>query len=340
VNPFVVIGYIYGFLGPPIEWALTHLTRVYESVPVLSHVGAFGVAIVTVTLVIRSLLFPLFGWQLRTQRRIQAEQRIIAPQLQALRKKYRREPQKLQEEMMKLYREHGISPFSGLTGCLPLLVQLPIIYGLYSGIRNATATFHGHAVGFLWIDDLSRAPREVSLGSHPGYLVLPVLAALATFVQSRMMMQPPRPDMSDQERQMYNLSRNMMFIAPAMVLLFAFQLPEGIALYWVTQSIFMIVQQWYVLGWGGLKVPSWFPGAGRVTPLSFGAAPAPVAATPGGGDGRGRSASGSTAPSVVAASARAPGHGAATARGRAPGGQARGKRHPAPGAAARRRRGR
>lgn len=341
MNPFDVIGYIYGFLGPPIEWALTHLTRVYESVPVLSHVGAFGVAIVTVTLVIRSLLFPLFGWQLRTQRRIQAEQRIIAPQLQALRKKYRREPQKLQEEMMKLYREHGISPFSGLTGCLPLLIQLPIIYGLYSGIRNATATFHGHAVGFLWIDDLSRAPRDVALGSHVGYLVLPVLAALATLVQSRMIMQPPRPDMSDQERQMYNLSRNMMFIAPAMVLLFAYQLPEGIALYWVTQSLFMIVQQWYVLGWGGLKVPSWFPGAGRVTPLSFSAAATSVVAAPSGGDGRHPSGTARTGRSVVAAaSARVAGNGAGSARGRTPGGQARGKRHTASGPAPRRRRGR
>lgn len=335
MNPFVVIGYVYGFLAPPIEWALTHLTTIYGRVPVLAHVGAFGLAIITVTLVIRSLLFPLFGWQLRTQRRIQAEQRLIAPQLQALRKKYRREPQKLQEEMMKLYREHGISPFSGLTGCLPLLVQLPIIYGLYSGIRNATGTLHGHAVGFLWIDDLSRAPREVPLGSHPGYLVIPVLAALATLVQSKMMMQPPRPDMSDQERQMYNLSRNLLFIAPAMVLLFGFQLPEGIALYWVTQSLFMIVQQWYVLGWGGLRVPEWFPGAGRVTALSF-SAPQAAAVAVGRREERGQGRSRVATPAGASAAV-----GAATAeRAGARGHGGRSKRRVSSSAAARRRRGR
>jgi YidC/Oxa1 family membrane protein insertase len=273
VNPFAALGYIYGFLGPPIEWSLTHLTQRFADVGVLSSIGPFGLAIICVTVVIRGLLFPVFGWQLRTQRRIQAEQRLIAPQLQEIRKKYKKDPHKLNEEMMKLYREHGISPLSSLTGCLPLLFQLPIIYGLYSGIRNAAPTFNGHHVNFLWINDLDKSPSSLGVGSHPGALVLPVLAALATVLQSRMMTQPPRPDMSDQERQAYTLSKNMVFIAPVMVLVFGLQLYQGIALYWLTQNIFMICQQWYIVGWGGLKVPGWFPGAGRTTPLSFNAPP-------------------------------------------------------------------
>ena len=274
MNPISALGYVYGFLGPPIEWALTHLTQYFADVGVISSIGAFGVAIIGVTIVIRGLLFPVFGWQLRTQRRIQAEQRIIAPQLQEVRKKYKKDPQKLNEEMMKLYREHGISPLSSLTGCLPLVFQLPIIYGLYSGIRNAAGTLQGQHVNFLWINDLSKSPGQLgSLGSHPEALIIPILAALATVVQSRMMTQPPRPDMSDQERQAYTLSKNMVFIAPVMVLIFGINLPQGIALYWVTQNIFMIIQQWYILGWGGLKLPTWFPGHGRVTPLSFNAPP-------------------------------------------------------------------
>jgi len=265
VNPAQVFTYLYTFLQRPIEWSLQHLTTAFGDVAALRSIGAFGLAVIVVTLVIRGALFPLFGWQLRTQRRIQAEQRLIAPQMQAIRKKYKKEPQKLQEEMMKLYREHGISPFSSLTGCLPMLVQIPILGSLYFGIRGATDQLHGHSLGFLWISDVSKTPHD--LGGL-GY-ILPVLAALATAMQSRMMMQPPRPDMSDQERQMYNISKNMVFLAPAMVLMIGINLSQGVALYWVTQSIFMIVQQWYVVGWGGLKVPSWFPGAGRVTPLSF-----------------------------------------------------------------------
>ncbi len=88
------------------------------------------------TLAIRAVLFPVFGWQLRTSRRIQAEQRLVAPQLQELRKKYKKEPQRLSQEMNALYKEHGISPFSSLTGCIPALVQMPVLIGLYQSIRT------------------------------------------------------------------------------------------------------------------------------------------------------------------------------------------------------------
>jgi YidC/Oxa1 family membrane protein insertase len=271
---------IFTVLGPPIDWALTHLTTYFHDNGVSRSIGAFGLAIIVVTLVIRGGLFPVFAWQLRTQ-------------MQEIRKKYKKEPQKLQEEMMKLYREHNISPFSSLTGCLPMLVQLPIIYGLYNGIRSATGSLGGHDLGFLWISDVSQSPNAAGGFGHPTGMIIPVLAALATVVQSKMMMQPPRPNMSDQERQMYNMSKNLMFLAPAMVLIFGINLPQGLALYWVTQSVFMIIQQWYVLGWGGLRVPEWFPGAGRVTKLSVprpDARPSSRAALSGGGNGRSRDA--------------------------------------------------
>ena len=266
MNPFDILS----GLGPPIEWALTHLTHWFGGVSLI-HGSAFGFAIVVVTLCLRMGLFPVFGWQVRTQRRIQAEQRLVAPQLAELRKKYKKEPQKLNEEMMKLYREHGISPFSNLTGCLPLLVQMPILYGLYRGITSATKDLHKD-LGFLWIPDVSKSPKDLlgqGIGTHWSVMIVPVLAGLASFVQAKMMMQPPRPDMSEQELKMYSLSKNMLFLAPGMVLLFGYQLPVGLGIYWLTQSLVMIVQQWLVIGWGGLKVPPWFPGAGRVTPLSY-----------------------------------------------------------------------
>lgn len=269
---------LYTILSRPIEWALVHLESAFHNVGFLSSIGPFGVAIIAVTLIIRTLLFPVYQWQLKTTRRVQAEQRRIAPQMQALRRKYKGDPRTLQEEMMKLYKEHDISPLSQMSGCLPLLIQLPVLYGLYSGTRNAAGQVSDK--GFLFIHDLSENAKDAVGGSdlggvlgglitHPWYLIIPGIAAAATFVQTKITIQPPRPNMSDQERQMYSVSRNMAYLAPGVVLLTGVLLPMGLPLYWATQSVMMIGQQWYLLGWGALKVPDWFPGAHRVTPLSY-----------------------------------------------------------------------
>lgn len=257
------------FLGPPIEWGLTHLTHAFQHISLIQG-SAFGFAVVVVTLVLRMALFPVFGWQMRNMRRIQAEQRMVAPQLQELRKKYKKEPQKLNEEMMKLYREHNISPFSQATGCFPLVLQMPILYGLYRGISNATHDLHS-GLGFLWIGNVSQSPKTLiaQSASHWTAMILPVLAALASFVQAKMMMQPARKDMTEQELKAYNLSKNMIYLAPGMVLFFGYSLPVGLGIYWLTQSLVMIFQQWLVIGWGGFPVPPWFPGARRVTKLTY-----------------------------------------------------------------------
>jgi len=289
VNPAQAIGdFFYYAFQIPIQWLLEHLHSVFSNGPGAA-IGAFGLAVIVTTLVIRTLLFPLFTWQLRTSRRIQAEQRKIAPQMTELRKKYKKDPQKLNAEMMKLYKEHNINPLSQLSGCLPILVQWPIIAELYRAISSVQGTLHSD-LGFLWINNVTKTGLQACCQptatskvdylqalAHPSVLILPVLAALATLVQSKMMAPPMRPDMSDQERQMAKMSRQMMFFMPVMVFVFGMAFPAGIALYWVTQSVFMIIQQFIVVGWGGLKVPPWFPGAGRVTALSF---PPPPAAAP------------------------------------------------------------
>ena len=112
------------------------------------------------TIAIRAVLFPVFGWQLRTSRRIQAEQRLVAPQLQELRKKYKKEPQRLSQEMNALYKEHGISPFSSLTGCIPALVQMPVLIGLYQSIRYFTASLRTGDKGFLWISNVTQSAQR------------------------------------------------------------------------------------------------------------------------------------------------------------------------------------
>ena len=279
-----MIAGIYDTLGAPFDWGLQQLTLFFHGVAGFNSIGAFGLGVICLTIVIRGALTPLFAWQLRTQRRIQAEQRLVAPQLQELRKKYRKEPQRLSEEMQKVYKEHGISPFSSLTGCLPALIQMPVLIGLYGGIRavaqpqNGQPDFlqlHGIPKSFLWIDNVgngawSEAGYSVAgVLSHPLLLIIPLLAAGLTFVQSRMMMPPLRPDMSDQERSMANMSRQMSLLFPAFIIYLSFIFPQGLALYWLTNTTLMVIQQYVMVGWGSFKVPAWFPGAGRRTSLSY-----------------------------------------------------------------------
>ena len=299
LNPGQALGDFFKYVfQDPIQWLLEHLHSVFSH-GLGTKVGAFGLAVIFTTLTIRVVLYPLFTWQLRTSRRIQAEQRLIAPQLQELRKQHKKDPQKLNQEMMKLYKEHNINPLSQLSGCLPILVQWPIIGALYRAINDVTHSLHND-LGFLWIKDVSKTAVQTccqdvhghvtsysyAVTQHPTVLILPLLAAAATVVQSKMMMPPMRPDMSDQERQAANMSKQMTYFMPVMVFFFGMIFPAGIALYWVTQSLFMVVQQFWVIGWGGLKVPAWFPGAGRVTPLSFPTAPVPAAALASGNGAR------------------------------------------------------
>jgi YidC/Oxa1 family membrane protein insertase len=273
---------IFSILQYPFGWVLQELVKVFTAVGPLKAIGAFGLSVIVLTIGIRAVLFPIFGWQLRTSRRIQAEQRLVAPQLQELRKKYKKEPQRLSQEMNALYKEHGISPFSSLTGCIPALVQMPVLIGLYQSIKSVTGTLHAGDKGFLWISDVTKSAQSacctghnglLGLATSPQLLILPIIAGAFTFAQSRMMMPPTRPDMSDQERSMQGVTRQMSFIFPVMIFVFSFLFPQGLAIYWATGTMFMVAQQYHLLGWNGLVVPSWFPGANRVTALTISRTP-------------------------------------------------------------------
>jgi YidC/Oxa1 family membrane protein insertase len=271
--------HILSVLKYPIGWLLSLLTQAFAGVGVLAAIGAVGLAIIATTLIIQVLLFPLYGWQLKTQRRIQQEQRLVGPQIQEIRKRYKGQARKAQEEMQKVYAEHGVSPFSSMSGCLPLLVQFPVLYGLFYAIRNVTSHLpKGIDPHFLWIADVSKTVGQAvgnnfgHLFTHPfnlTLLIVPLITGAAQFIQSRMVTPPMRPDMSDTERQMSGMTRNMAYMFPIMTLVFAIIWPQGLAIYWMTRAIAMIVQQFHLMGWGSLRIPTWMPGAGRTTPLSY-----------------------------------------------------------------------
>lgn len=290
---------IFDTIGKPVDWILVHLEHVLAAVGPTRAIGAFGLAIILTTLAIRIALFPIYGWQLRAMARTQAEQRVVAPQIKQLRQKYRREPQKLSQEMQKVYKEHNVSPFSTCLGCLPALVQMPVLFALYNGIRLATDQLATDR-GFLWVGDVSKTVKQAcceqsglgGLVTHPLLLIIPGLAVATTYLQTRMMSAPVHPEMSEQERKMADMAKITVYVFPAMVGVFSYTFFQGITLYWVTQSSFMIAQQYYVRGWGSVRVPSWLPGANRTTPLSFPRGDPPVAiSTPGAGSAAGNGGS-------------------------------------------------
>jgi YidC/Oxa1 family membrane protein insertase len=231
-----------------------------QSWPLVSYIGAYGVAIVILTIIIRLALAPLQQFQLVTQRRTMMEQRKLAPQVADLRKKYKGDREKLNAETMKLYQEHGVNPLGGLIGCLPLIVQLPILTALFYVFRNYATSDH-LAAPFLFIPNLNDSPsHHLLIAGLPiptiAYLVLPVLAAVTTLVQSRMLQMPPLPNPTEQEQQTQQMQRTMVLLSPLMILYFAITVPAGLGLYWFVGNCVSIIQQSFVTGWGNL-LPKW-----------------------------------------------------------------------------------
>lgn len=183
--------------------------------------GQYGLSILVMTIFVRLLVLPLNLKQYRSSKAMQR----IQPELQALQKKYKNDQQKLQEETMKLFQKHNVNP---LSGCFPLLVQMPILIALYYAIMyNPDIRTHS----FLWMD----------LGVKDPYYVLPILAALTTYIQQKIMMmyQPPNPQM-----------RMITMIFPVMIFTISMTLPAALPLYWVYGNIFSIVQTYFIYGRG------------------------------------------------------------------------------------------
>ncbi|AXI30369.1 hypothetical protein CIB87_15525 [Priestia megaterium] len=178
-----------------------------------------GFSIMLVTVGVRMLLAPLNVLQYKNQ----LSNERIQPQLQQLKDKYKdknpESQQQYQREMMELLKENGANP---LMGCLPLLVQLPVFSIVYYAIRRIDEI---SASSFLWLD----------LGHADPYFILPIAAALATYVQTRVM----QKDVAGINRSHAVLSQ---ILSPVMVLSFGIFSPSGLVLYWMTGSLFMIFQ--------------------------------------------------------------------------------------------------
>jgi YidC/Oxa1 family membrane protein insertase len=243
-------------IGVPIHAILAWLLNLLNGNPLAQSIGAFGVGIVFLTIIIKLIISPVFQYQLSTSRRVQAEQRRIAPELAQLRKKYKKDPQKLNQETMALYKQHNINPLSQMSGCLPALVQSPILIALFYVIRDAHKTLHITDFSFLGI-----SLNLTALQPHqfvPLAILLPILAGLTTFVQTKMM--TPAGGMAAADPTQQAMTQNMTMIMPIFIGVISLNFAAALALYWVVSNLFSIGQQYFITGWGSLSPPAFLRG--------------------------------------------------------------------------------
>lgn len=158
----------FGTLFAPIEGFLHFVLEMLYSLTEAVGFGSYGVAIILLTIVIKMLLYPLTVKQVKSMRAMQE----LQPQMKKIQEKYKDKPQEMQMKIANLYKDAGVNP---LAGCLPLLIQMPILMGMYYALYNFD--YGEVAPTFLWLPSLSEP--------DPIY-VLPVLSALTTFLQQKM----------------------------------------------------------------------------------------------------------------------------------------------------------
>lgn len=217
------------------------------------QVGGYGVAIIIVTALIRLLLLPLTLPSMK----MAAKMRDLQPEINKLKKQYGTDKVGLQQAQMQLFQEHKLNPASG---CLPNILQLVILIALYQVFNSASAANAGNGLGqFLWLNIAQPDPL----------FILPAIAGISQLILSLMLL--PAADASaeqalasttkdksddkpaeDMASMAQSMQQQMMFIMPAMTVFLAIKFPAGLALYWITTTIFSLIQQYFVSGWGGL----------------------------------------------------------------------------------------
>ncbi len=211
-NPYG--GWLQGVVQPFATLAIRAILWMHDALKL-----SYGWVLVALGVGIRLVLWPLQQNMMRNQIKMQR----VQPEIQLVQSKYKNDPQRLQQEMVKVYAAHGMTPFAPLTGCLPMLIPLPIFFALFFVFQN-TIEFRG--VPFLWLGDISL--------KDPFY-ALPVLVAATQFLISWIGMRglPPNPQ-----------TQMMGYVAPAMFLFFFLNVASGLNLYYLTQNIVMLPQQW------------------------------------------------------------------------------------------------
>ncbi len=202
------------------------LTFCYE------HVCAnYGIAIILLTIAIKVCFIPLMRKQYESMKAMQ----VLNPKIKSIRDKYQKQPEKLQKEMMALYKAHKINP---LQGCLPMIIQIPFFLAIYATIMSDTfvniISQPGINPGFLpfWLSNLANPDAT---------FILPILLAGFTYWSQKLIMVDPQ-------------QQKLLLFSPVLILVFGLKLPAGVLLYWAVSTIFSTVQQLMIMKETGAPV--------------------------------------------------------------------------------------
>jgi YidC/Oxa1 family membrane protein insertase len=283
---------MFAFLFTPIFQAMfIVLVTIYVALQSLGVPGAIGFAIIVLTILVRALLIPLFRRQLVSQRRMQ----MLQPEIAEIRRRYKSDRQRQMVAQQELFRERGVNPASG---CLPLILQLPLLFIIYAVISSGLTSFNvepmlriggvqvvpldcpdvpqynpagsAHVDPCIdtivpWLAGLDVSVPEVFIGTPGSFLSglgwLAIVSAVLQLVQSRMMLTPADPKNDDPTTR---ATRQTMYFLPLISLLYASIFPAGLFIYWIVTTIFSIVQQYLIVGWGAMfPLFGWHPGFAR-----------------------------------------------------------------------------
>ena len=273
------------------------LVGVYDFLGALGAPAAIGWAIVALTLLVRIIVIPLYRRQLVSQRRTQ----LLQPEIKEIQRRYKGDAMKARVAQQELFKERGISP---LAGCLPLLLQMPLLLVMYQVIQNgltnvdptAMLVVFGRQVVPLTCNNINPATGQPDAAFGPcidtiipflgtsidvsqpstifsvtvvgfvlGISILAIASAGLQLVQSRMMMPQTKPADDDPNTK---IQRQTMLFLPLISIAYGGFLPAGLFIYWITATIFSIAQQYLIVGWGGM-----FPLFGRTPGFATGHTP-------------------------------------------------------------------
>ncbi|MGL4483480.1 MAG: YidC/Oxa1 family membrane protein insertase [Anaerovoracaceae bacterium] len=208
---------IIGFIAQPLGIALAFI---------YSLIGNYGITLIVFTVIVKLVLYPLYAMQIKST----AKMSELQPKIKALQQKHKNDKETLNMKMAELYKEEKFNPAGG---CLPMLIQMPIIFGLFSLLRNPMAYMNSGEMlfavheSFLWMTDLSQ----------PDKWVLPILAGIATYISFS---QTQAQQSTAQMGQMGGMMKMMKYVFPVMIVLMGRSFPAGLTIYWFIGQVVQI----------------------------------------------------------------------------------------------------
>jgi YidC/Oxa1 family membrane protein insertase len=205
---------------------MTYLLNILFNLSAAVGLPNYGIAIILLTVLIKTIIYPLTYKQMASMRKTVS----LQPKIKAIQEKYKNDKEKANTAVMELYKEHNVNPMGG---CLPIVIQLPIFWALYSTLRNFKYDPSNVSAHMFLGFDLTHI-YGFTLTPH---LILPIFAAATTYLQTKV----TNPNASTDPTQ-----KTMLYMMPLFFAYISATVPSGLALYWVTMNCVSILQQLYI----------------------------------------------------------------------------------------------